>query len=215
MTDKIRLLAKDIEIHAGDFRLLSAVNFELSNGHAIILRGANGIGKTSLLKVLAGLHRPASGSVSVSPTTEYSLTEISHFFGHKHGVKDHQTINQNLRFFSQFYGASQKKFEDTVSSLSLKKLLHLPVRLLSAGQKQRAAFARLLLTDRSLWLLDEPTASLDTQTGDLIQSLCRTHLENGGMIVAATHAPFLAESGFARTIELQQFVPDQRWVEPV
>ncbi len=217
MTTRLHLKAENIEVQAGNFRLLSNVNFELSSGHALILRGSNGIGKTSLLKVIAGLARPAHGSlelVTEDKAQHFDISENSHFLGHKHGLKVNQTVGQNLSFFTSFYGGAPEKLSEALKRLSLMRLQDLPIRLLSAGQKQRTAFARLTLHERPLWLLDEPTASLDAETSRLIETLCFTHLENSGMIIAATHLPFLEESKYAQTFDLHKFVPKKRWAEP-
>ena len=218
MTDKLSLVADDIEIHAGELRLVSGVSFELTSGNALILRGANGIGKTSLLAVLAGLSRPALGAIRLTKAGEnadFDISENCHFLGHKLGLKLHQTVAQNLSFFTKFYDEQPIKMNEAASALSLSRLLDLPVRLLSAGQKQRTAFARLLLTERPIWLLDEPTASLDSETARQIETLCNEHLKNGGMLIAATHLPFLETSGSAESIHLEDFVPDQRWTVPL
>ena len=218
MTETLRLIADNIEIHAGELRLVSGISFELHSGRALILRGSNGIGKTSLLSVLAGLTRPALGNVRLvggKQSQEYGVAENCHFLGHKLGLKLHQTVDQNLTFFSKFYGEDRAKLLQTASTLSLSRLIDLPVRLLSAGQKQRTAFARLMLTERPVWLLDEPTASLDTQTSRLIEKICEAHLETDGIIIAATHLPFLESAGITHSIDLEDFVPNQRWVEQV
>ena len=184
----------------------------------MILRGPNGIGKTSLLNVLAGLTQPAHGATHLAQSraeTQFDVSENSLFLGHKLGLKQHQTVHQNLSFFSRFYGRDQEIVDAAMVSLSLLRLQDLPVRLLSAGQKQRTAFARLLIAKRLIWLLDEPTASLDAQTSALIETLCQEHLKQGGVLVAATHLPFLEGSDTARTLNLQDFVPEQRWIAEI
>ena len=218
MTDPLCFAADDIEIHAGDLRLVSGVSFELLSGNAVILRGSNGIGKTSLLGVLAGLNRPANGRVRLNRAnkpTDFGVSENCHFLGHKLGLKLHQTVAQNLSFFAKFYAEERSKVSKAAAELSLSRLMDLPVRLLSAGQKQRTAFARLLLSERPIWLLDEPTASLDADTARHIEDICQAHLANGGILVAATHLPFLASSDVTKSIDLKDFVPEQRWAEPI
>ena len=218
MTEKLSLIADNIEIHVGELRLVSGVSFELASGHALLLRGANGIGKTSLLSVLAGLSRSALGGVRLIRTDNHEAFEVSencHFLRHKLGLKLHQTVEQNLSFFTRFYGEDPTNLQAAVSALALSRLMDLPVRLLSAGQKQRTAFARLLLAQRPVWLLDEPTASLDAETARQIESICQTHIENGGILIAATHLPFLEQNSSTTSLNLEDFVPDQRWVEIV
>ena len=112
-----------------------------------------------------------------------------------------------------YYGETASKLTHAMDRLSLGRLSDLPVRLLSAGQKQKAAFARLLLSERPIWLLDEPTASLDVETAALIEEIASEHIQRGGIIVAATHLPFLTDNNNADVLDLQQFVPKLKWVE--
>ena len=210
----VTLKAQALNIQAGDLRLLSDLSFTVSNGEALIIRGANGIGKTSLLRVLAGLALPRAGSVSLGDadqSDQFDLPENTHFLGHKNGLKLEQSVRENLSFFSEFLGGSKDQIDTVLADLNLTKLQFLKTRLLSAGQARRMGFTRLRITPRKVWLLDEPTASLDSQSSQLIKNICHGHLDQGGILIAATHLPFL--EGRGTTLDLEKFVPSQKWVD--
>ena len=210
----VTLKAQALNIQAGDLRLLSDLSFTVSNGEALIIRGANGIGKTSLLRVLAGLALQRAGSVSLGDadqSDQFDLPENTHFLGHKNGLKLEQSVRENLSFFSEFLGGSKDQIDTVLAELKLTKLQFLKTRLLSAGQTRRMGFARFLIAPRKVWLLDEPTASLDSQSSQLIENICYDHLDQGGILIAATHLPFLEDRG--TTLDLEKFVPSQKWVD--
>ena len=210
----VTLKAQALNIQAGDLRLLSDLSFTVSNGEALIIRGANGIGKTSLLRVLAGLALQRAGSVSLGDadqSDQFDLPENAHFLGHKNGLKLEQSVRENLSFFSEFLGGSKDHIDTVLAELKLTKLQFLKTHLLSAGQTRRMGFARFLIAPRKVWLLDEPTASLDSQSSQLIENICYDHLDKGGILIAATHLPFL--EGRGTTLDLEKFVPSQKWVD--
>ena len=210
----VTLKAQALNIQAGDLRLLSDLSFTVSNGEALIIRGANGIGKTSLLRVLAGLALQRAGSVSLGDadqSDQFDLPENTHFLGHKNGLKLEQSVRENLSFFSEFLGGSKDQIDTVLAELKLTKLQFLKTRLLSAGQARRMGFARFRIAPRKVWLLDEPTASLDSQSSQLIENICYDHLDQGGILIAATHLPFLEDRGTA--LDLEKFVPSQKWVD--
>ena len=142
---------------------------------------------------------------------QFDLPENTHFLGHKNGLKLEQSVRENLSFFSEFWGGSKDQIDTVLAGLKLTKLQFLKTRLLSAGQIRRMGFARILIAPRKVWLLDEPTASLDSQSSQLIENICYDHLDKGGILIAATHLPFL--EGRGTTLDLEKFVPSQKWVD--
>lgn len=197
------LRVENLAADAGPLRLFSGVSFTLNPADALILRGPNGSGKTTLLRIITGLYPRAAGDIIFADKAtggNYNIAENCHFLGHKNGLKAAQTVRENLTFFSKFDGAHHRQnktndFTEKVSAaaaaLSIEPLLDLPAALLSAGQARRAAFARLLVSARPIWCLDEPTAALDTASQQSVEALCRAHLDGGGYLMASTHLPFL------------------------
>lgn len=201
------LRADNLAADAGPLRLFSGLSFAINSGEALILRGANGSGKTTLLRMIAGLYPRAAGTVAftnMGTDERYALPENCHFLGHKNGLKSQQTVRENLRFFAEFDGGGaeapktldqtvEQSVERAAAALSIGPLLDLPAGLLSAGQARRAAFARLLVSSRAVWCLDEPTAALDAPSRQSVEALCRAHLSGGGLLIASTHLPFLTD----------------------
>ena len=167
--------------------VFSGVSFALAPGGLLAVTGANGTGKSSLLRGLAGLLRPESGSVR-RPGGVSGL----HFLGHLDGLKDAFTLREMLRFWSDVLGAGEGREERLVlaaDEVSLAHALDLPSGVLSAGQRRRAGLARLLIARRPVWLLDEPGSALDRDGEALLGRLLARHLAEGGIAVAATHQP--------------------------
>ncbi len=149
--------------------------------------GRNGAGKSSLLDILAGRLAPAQGAIHLSEAGERLLPECLHVVGHREALKGALTAGENLAFARDFLGEPRAMPEDALAVLGLAHALHLPVAYLSAGQRRRVALARLLVAHRPLWLLDEPSAALDTASQALLLRLMEAHRAEGGMIVVATH----------------------------
>lgn len=188
------LKVTDLSIARGGVVVLSGLSFDVAAGRALVLRGPNGIGKTTLLRTVAGLQPQVSGRISM---TEDSAA----YAGHADGLKPPLTVRENLEFWAAVFGT------DTVgAAIAALDLGGLESRLaanLSAGQKRRLGLARLLVSGRPLWLLDEPTVSLDAASVALFVSAVRAHLATGGAAVLATHVDFgLAE---AETLDLAPF----------
>jgi len=209
------LSVNDLALEAGPLRLCENLSFTLRTGEGLILRGANGSGKTSLLRAIAGLGPIAQGSVRFGTHNDpnaYNLAENCHYIAHKNGLKAVHSVRQNLDFFAQFDTAEtprQMSTNDAARALDITRLLDLPVRVLSAGQMRRAALARLLITQRPIWLLDEPSAALDTHTTEQVESLSRAHLDAGGMIIASTHLPFLSDHPQCQTLNMSDYAPSK------
>ena len=168
-----------------------------------MLIGPNGSGKSTLLRTLAGYIRPAEGHVrwcrqtadekEISESSEVS--EVCHFVGHLDGIKTHLTAFENLQFWSEYLGAGDggADIEAALERFSLDALATIPAGYLSAGQKRRLGLARLLVAPRPIWLLDEPTVSLDAASTDVLAGVINEHLKGGGITVAATHIPMHIE----------------------
>jgi heme exporter protein A len=168
------------------------VSFRVGRGEALVVEGPNGSGKTSLLRLVAGLLAPAAGTISFSGGGERvadreERCEFVGWLGHHDGAKPQLTPAELLRFFAQLYGAEAREIPSLLELVGLSRAVALPCQYLSAGQKRRLALARLKLCGRPLWLLDEPLASLDAAGKSLLLELVREHLGAGGLAVIATH----------------------------
>lgn len=171
--------------------VLRGVRFAIPDGRARLLRGPNGAGKTTLLRVLAGLIAPASGEATLDGVAlgaePERYGEAVAYSGHLDSLKPQLTVGENLRFWAALFGG--EGFDGAVAAFDLEPLLDRPVHGCSAGQKRRAGLARLVLAPRRLWLLDEPTVSLDTATVTRLVAVIRAHCAGGGMALIATHLP--------------------------
>lgn len=174
----ITLAISELSVARGGIAVLSGVSFDVPAGRALILRGPNGLGKTTLLRTIAGLQPALAGRVSPGP-------DQMAYAGHADAVKAALTVGENLAFWASVYGAPG--IDAALADMDLLPLRDRPAQNLSAGQKRRLGLARLLLTDRPVWLLDEPTVSLDTDMVRLFSGLLARHLARGGAGVLATH----------------------------
>ncbi len=169
---------QDLAVARGGIRLLEGVSLALGAGQAMVLRGPNGIGKTTLLRAVAGLQPAVAGSITLPP-------EGAAYAGHADGLKATLTVAENLTFWAGIYG--QSGIAPALAAMDLDALQERPAQNLSAGQKRRLGLARLLVTGRRLWLLDEPTVSLDAASVALFGASVRAHLAAGGAALMATH----------------------------
>lgn len=174
MTLKVR----DLAVARGGVAILEGVSFELSKGEALVLRGPNGIGKTTLLRSVAGLQPVEAGDVT-------GAEEQIAYAGHSDGLKAMLSVSENLRFWASVFGNSD--IDPALAAFDLRDLQSRMAGTLSAGQKRRLGLARLLVTGRPIWVLDEPTVSLDTASVALFADAVRQHLERGGSALMATH----------------------------
>jgi len=172
------------------------LSFTLESGAALVVTGANGIGKSSLLRTLAGLVPLAGGAVRIEGgDLDRPLAEHAHYFGHQNALKPAQTALENLVFWQSFTDAVQTGAfsgsavppSEALATLGIGHTAHLPAGYLSAGQTRRLALSRLLVTPRPVWLMDEPTSALDTASEAQLLGLMNAHLACGGMIITATH----------------------------
>ncbi len=170
--------AHNLSCARGELTILSALYFEVGAGQATILRGPNGSGKTTLLRVVAGLTPHASGSL------DFSFDDVA-YAAHSDGLKTQLTVAGNLQFWAKVYGASN--ITPAIEAFALGDLLDRHVMHLSAGQKRRVSLARLLITGRPYWALDEPTVSLDAEAVRWFATAVQRHLDDGGSALIATH----------------------------
>jgi heme exporter protein A len=183
-----QLSLRGAAIRRGGRLLFEGVCLELAAGEACALTGANGSGKTSLLRAVAGLVGLEAGEVSfggIDPAD--ARADGLHLVGHADGLKSAQTAREELAFWSRWCGGGA--IDGAVEALELTALLDLEVRRLSAGQRRRLALARMLAAPRKLWLLDEPLSPLDAHWRERVGDLMQQHLDQGGMILAAVHDP--------------------------
>lgn len=184
------LTVQDLGLVRSERQLFAALSFSLSPGDALVLVGPNGTGKSSLLRVLAGLLKPTDGSIiwdgiDISEDPEH-YHRAMHFVGHLDGVKPVMTVAENLAFWSRLRGGGDH--EQALDHFGLAGLADIPARFLSAGQKRRLGIARIMASPGLLWLLDEPTVSLDSASVAALADAMKAHRADGGIVVAATHA---------------------------
>ncbi|GEO98105.1 heme ABC exporter ATP-binding protein CcmA [Methylobacterium haplocladii] len=185
----MRLIVENLACRRSGRRIFSGLGFTLEAGEALTVTGRNGAGKSSLLAMLAGRLKPDAGAIRVEETGEATLTECLHVVGHRDGLKGALTAEENLTFARDILGAPTASPCEAMAAMGLAHALNLPVGYLSAGQRRRVALARLLVCRRPLWLLDEPTAALDTASQGVLAGLMARHRAEGGLVVAATHMP--------------------------
>ena len=186
----MRLSGRGVRCVRGGRELFSGLDFAASAGEALAVTGRNGSGKTSLLRLIAGLLRPEGGSIDLEGGAgELTLPEQAHFLGHRDALKPALSVVENLAFWQQFLGGEACEIAGSLAAVGLDHAAQLPAAFLSAGQRRRLSVARLLATRRPIWLLDEPTNALDTSGQAIFAALMGDHLARGGLIVAATHAP--------------------------
>jgi heme exporter protein A len=198
----VQLVAEKLVLSRGGRNVVDGVSFRLGAGEALVLTGANGSGKTTLLRALAGFLRPVSGSIVVGDGSgERERGELVHFVGHHDGIKTHLTVAENLAFWGAYLGDvpdnctddgpvdAGARLEAALKRFALSGLADIPAGYLSAGQKRRLGLARLAVAARPVWLLDEPTVSLDTASVALLAAAVDAHVADGGIAVIATHQP--------------------------
>jgi heme exporter protein A len=192
----------------GDHRLFSGLCFALSPGQIMQVQGANGSGKTSLLRTLCGFISPDEGCISWGGTDVRELAEDYFaqmmYLGHLNAIKDELSALENLRISAGLSGMELSE-ADAIAALrrmGLKGRERLPTKVLSQGQRRRVSLARLLVNDARLWVLDEPLAALDVGAVALIGELIREHLAGGGMVIFTTHQPLVVAGMEMRSLSL-------------
>ena len=188
---------KSLSVSRGGTNLLEGLDIELNSGQAGILRGPNGVGKTTLLRALAGLQPIETGKI------QYSIDDVC-YSGHADGVKPTLTVRENLEFWADIFG--HHSISEAAEQFMISDFLDLKVGTLSAGQKRRVGLSRLGLTGRSVWLLDEPTVSLDQTSVSIFENIIKDHLLKNGCALIATHIDLGLEDS-AKIIDLSKYQP--------
>jgi heme exporter protein A len=198
----MRLVADKLSSQRGGRTLYVGLSFAVEAGEALLVTGPNGAGKTTLLRILAGFLQPQTGNIRLeggADASEMLIAEQCHYVGHANAVKASLTVAENAAFWAGFLDGAADRLDMALEAFGLAALRDIPVGYLSAGQKRRAGLMRLLLAERPLWLLDEPTASLDDAAQAMLAGAVNRHLAAGGLVVAATHLPL----GFEQARELR------------
>ena len=186
---EIELLA----VERGSRRVIDGLTLRVEGGTPVVLTGPNGSGKTTLIRTIAGLINPVSGSIALNGgDPEKDIAAEAHYVGHLNALKPSLTVEENLAFWARYLGngaVTQSSIEPALEAFALTSLAGVPAGYLSAGQKRRACLARLLVTPRPLWLLDEPTVSLDAGSVQMLARQIDAHAAGGGLVIAATHIP--------------------------
>ncbi|MDB5615689.1 MAG: Cytochrome c biosis ATP-binding export protein CcmA [Devosia sp.] len=183
----LTLRATGLSWGRGGMALGTNVSFSVGAGQCLLLRGPNGGGKTTLLLTLAGIIAPLDGTFAIEGADEDQ--RVLHYCGHRNAIKPRLTVLENLAFWAEVSGATGITSVAALDEVGLGHLADLDAGYLSAGQSRRLALARLLVSHRPLWLLDEPTAALDSEGHELVTRLIDYHLDMGGLAIAATHDP--------------------------
>ena len=186
----MRLSGRDVRCVRGGREVLTGLDFEVSSSEALAVTGPNGSGKTSLLRMVAGLRALSAGSIDLDGgEAELTRPEQAHYLGHRDAQKPALSVIENLSFWRDFLGGAVADAAECLDRVGLAHAVDLPAAYLSAGQRRRLSLARLLAVRRPVWLLDEPATALDIAGQSMFTALMREHLDRGGLIVAATHGP--------------------------
>ena len=186
----MRLIVSDLAAERGGEIIFSDLNFSVSGGQAMVVTGPNGSGKSTLLRIICGLLPAAYGEVQLEIGAEMlKASSLIHYLGHQNAMKPALSVRENLDFWQKFHGEKALEIEDALEAVGLPDIDHLPFGYLSTGQKRRVSIAKLLMSDRPIWVVDEPTAGLDRASEKRFAELMGEKLEDGGIIVAATHIP--------------------------
>ena len=184
----LSLVAEALSIERGGRLVLEDIGFSVAAGEALLVTGPNGTGKTTLLRAIAGFLKPTSGALHLlGGNPEQDLGQHCHYAGHLDAVKSRLTVAEHLEFWAQYLGGHADKQREALAAFDLTDLADVTAGYLSAGQRRRLGLTRLLSADRPIWLLDEPTVSLDEDSRNRFAELVKSHLAGGGIVIAATH----------------------------
>ncbi len=208
----MRIFAQNLSVKRGEELIFTDVSFELSPTESLTISGPNGVGKSTLLRALAGLLPIDSGTFEIKTDSKEAKpnAEYCHYIGHKNAMKAELTVLENLNFWQRTMAQEDTVDDDLIMSpeaavelLGLSHTLDLPFGFLSQGQRRRIALAKLFVSHRPVWLLDEPTAALDKASSDNFANITNSYLEKGGIVIAATHVPL----GFKEVKQLEMTPP--------
>ncbi|WP_455474236.1 heme ABC exporter ATP-binding protein CcmA [Bartonella sp. B30(2025)] len=207
------LSGRNLAAHRDEKILFQGLSFCLFSQQLMTITGFNGIGKSTLLRIIAGLFEAAEGHVILEDHGQtYPVAAACHYLSTQNAMKPHLSVINNLQFWSAFYGQHMRTPHEALADIDLSEIEHLPFSILSTGQKKRVAIARLLLSYRPIWILDEPMFGLDKQAQTILINLFQHHLNQGGMIIAATHIPLTISEN--HEINLENFLPTRKtWHE--
>lgn len=198
----LRLTVTGLSCRRGDRLLFENLDFAVESGRALALRGPNGTGKTTLLLTLAGIMTPEAGTMTVDGAPTHG-PPLLHYLGHQNAIKPRLSVRENLQFWTSVNSGDGADVLAALDQVGLGAIAWLDAGYLSAGQGRRLALARLLVSPRPVWLLDEPLAALDADGDALVGQLIDAHLREGGILVAATHDDLpLAEPERLRTLRV-------------
>lgn len=182
----VRITCDNLRCVRGDRLLFDRLSFVVEPGGALVLRGPNGSGKTSLLRLLAGFLKPDSGKLHIGDAAPQDRIADIHFAGHKDGLKAQLTVREQLATWIRLLEGTGN-VDEALACWGLARVADLPCGVLSAGQSRRLALARLYAVRRHVWLLDEPTAPLDAQSVQVFLDAVAAHRAGGGSVVIAAH----------------------------
>jgi heme exporter protein A len=190
--DGTALSLRDVAVERSGRRIVGGVTFDLNAGDAIILRGPNGSGKTTLLRAIAGLMPIETGSIEVridgaANRTQAALRTVTTLCAHADAIKLQLSIRENLAFWLRLYGGERALIDAALEAFELSTLADFRAAVLSAGQRRRLSLSRLIIAKTPIWLLDEPTASMDADSCARFEFAIARHLQGGGAAIVATH----------------------------
>lgn len=187
----VDFLGDNLDCIRGERRVLSGLNFQISDGEILVLTGKNGTGKSTLLRLMSGLLRPHGGaltwdgeSIAEDPSEH---NDRMTYVGHAEAVKPALSVLENVEFWRSVRAHPGKTAMDALAAVGIAHLANIPARYLSAGQKRRVALTRALTSGAKLWLLDEPTSALDSDASTAFGATIEAHRQAGGMAVISTH----------------------------
>lgn len=184
------LFAQNLAAQRGGETLFHQLDFTLESQQLMTITGQNGAGKSTLLRMIAGLLNPSQGVIGLDDGgIKFKVAAGCHYLGTQNAMKAILSVEDNLKFWIKFQGAPNMPPEQALEILELQGIEHLPYSVLSTGQKRRVAIARLMVSYRPVWIIDEPTTGLDEHASQIFATIMQHHLQSGGMIVAATHLP--------------------------